>query len=95
MNDEIMNTQTRFWNQLSAPDLPKWATRAQKAPQRASMHFLKNHEKKLVKTYVFFSKSELGPTETHAGAPRHVRWPQKTDTSEFAKMKSRKKRREK
>ena len=54
-NDEIMNTKTRFWDQLSAPDLPKWATRAQQAPHRASMHFWKIHEKKWVKTYVFFS----------------------------------------
>ena len=45
-NDEIMNTQTRFWDQLSAPDPPKWATRAQEAPQRASMHFWKIYEKK-------------------------------------------------
>ena len=55
-NDEIMNTKTRFWDQLSAPDPPKWATRAQEAPQRASMHFWKIYEKKWVKTYVFFQQ---------------------------------------
>ena len=32
-NDEIMNTQTCFLDQLSAPDPPKWATRAPRPPR--------------------------------------------------------------
>ena len=45
-NDEIINPNFRFWDQLSAPDPPNRSPRAPRALQRGSMHFRKIHENK-------------------------------------------------